>query len=184
MYRRRQICNVAAWLPFFPLLLVTSSLALGCTTEILRTPSASALRLWRMFDSSLSSVEMEIFGEKTQVSNGVNFSRFSEHHLSLGKCFCPPIFARKKKTSRGTATMAKHQRVAPHESRCLQCLAFATKKFGPIRWVGFLGLEGMCFWESLLFGECQRVTWMSREGSAGKRLGSVVGITPTYPTCK
>ena len=31
MYRRRQICNVVAWLPFFPLLLVTSSLALGCT---------------------------------------------------------------------------------------------------------------------------------------------------------
>ena len=50
---------------------------------------------------------------------------------------------------------------------------------------GFFGVgREVFFWESLLFGECQRVTWMSREGSAGKGLGSVVGITPMYPTCK
>ena len=80
--------------------------------------------------------------------------------------------------------MAKHQRVAPHESRCLQCLAVATKKFRPDPMGGFFGVgREVFFWESLLFGECQRLTWMS-VGSDGKRLGSVVGITPIYAIYK
>lgn len=50
---------------------------------------------------------------------------------------------------------------------------------------GFFGVgREVFFWESLLFLETVKGLLGCPLEVAGKRLGSVVGITPTYPTCK